>query len=102
MQGPATSTTRLLAPLLVAWLGLVVLTLFSLGLGEWFATAAWTPVLVAAVIWTKAWLVARYFLEATECHVFIRRLIWTFIAFAPVALLLTDRFGRQFAAFVQL
>ena len=50
----------------------------------------------------KAWLVARYFLEAQLTHNFIRRMIWIFIAFAPIALVLTDRFGRQFAAWVQL
>ena len=40
----------------------------------------------AAIIWLKAWLVAYFFLEAKRCHTFIRRLIWAFIAFAPIAL----------------
>ena len=66
---------------------------------------AWCPGLllpVASIIWLKARLVARYFLEAPLCTTFIRRLIWTFIAFAPIALVLTDLFGRQFAEAFQL
>ena len=39
--------------LTLAWLALVVLTLVSLGLGEWFRAAAWLPLLVAALIWLK-------------------------------------------------
>ena len=63
-----------LTPLIFAWLGLVTLTLLSLGLGEWLGHAAWLPTLVAAIIWLKAWLVAYFFLEARLCHTFIRRL----------------------------
>ena len=91
-----------LAPLVIAWLGLVSLTLASLGLGDWLRGASWLPLLVAAIAWLKAWLVARYFLETQLTRTFIRRLIWTFIAFAPIALVLTDRFGRQFAEWAQL
>ena len=86
----------------MAWLGLVLLTLASLFSGTALRADTWLPVLVAAIIWLKAWLVARYFLEAQLTHNFIRRMIWIFIAFAPIALVLTDRFGRQFAAWVQL
>jgi len=60
------------------------------------------PRLVAAITWLKAWLVAYFFLEAKLCHTFIRRLIWVFIAFAPIALTLTDMFGPQFAAAIQI
>ena len=91
-----------LAPLAGAWLGLVLLTLGSLGLGEGLRGADWLPGLVAGIVWLKAWLVARYFLEAPLTHSFIRRVIWTFIAFAPIALVLTDLFGQQFAGWVQL
>lgn len=95
-------STRLM-PLFLAWLGLVLLTFASLGLGSWLQDASsWLPPLVAAIIWLKAFLVARYFLEVPLCHTFIRRLTWSFIAFAPVALVLTDLFGRQFAEWVQL
>lgn len=79
-----------------------MLTFASLGLGKWLHGGPWLSVLVAGVIWFKAWLVGRYFLEAPRNHPFIRRLIWTFIAFVPVALVFTAVFGRQFAAWVQL
>jgi len=100
-QSPGKASIRL-APLAFAWLGLVVLTFVSLGLGEWLrGTEGLTP-LVSAIIWLKAWLVARYYLETPLSHTFLRRLTWTFIAFAPILLVLTDRFGRQFADWLQL
>jgi hypothetical protein len=102
MNAPAQRPTARLAPLVLAWAGLVALTLVSLGLGAWLKGASWLPLLVAAIIWLKAWLVAIYFLEARLSNTFIRRLIWVFIAFAPIALVLTDAFGRQFADLVQL
>ena len=91
-----------LPPLVLAWLALVTLTLLSLVLGEWVGRAPWLPTLVAAIIWLKAWLVAYFFLEAQLAHTFIRRLVWIFIAFAPIALALTDLFGRQFASLMVL
>ena len=100
MQPPA--DTRALIPLALAWLALVALTLLSLGLGEWLSGADWLPALVSAVIWLKAWLVARYFLEAPLSRTFIRRVIWVFIAFSPIALVLTDTFGREIAGLLQL
>ena len=102
MSTPPSRRSARLTPLVFAWLGLVLLTLLSLGLGEWLREVAWLPVLVAAIIWLKAWLVAYFFLEAKLCHTFVRRMIWAFIAFAPIALTLTDLFGRRFAALVQL
>jgi hypothetical protein len=102
MNTTARRTSARLAPLIFAWLGLMALTLVSLGLGAWLRGAVWLPLLVAAVIWLKAWLVATYFLEARLSRTFIRRLIWVFIGFAPVALVLTDLFGRQFANLVKL
>jgi hypothetical protein len=91
-----------LTPLALTWLALVALTLVSLGLGEWLGRASWLPTLVAAIIWLKAWLVAYFFLEAKLCHTFIRRLIWVFISFAPIALTLTDLYGPQFVALVRI
>ncbi len=102
MGTPLSRTSARLAPLLFAWFGLILLTLLSLGLGDLLREASWLPVLVAAIIWLKAWLVAYFFLETPRCHTFIRRLIWIFIAFAPIALVLTDLFGRQFAELMQL
>ena len=89
-------------PLFVAWFGLVSLSLLSLGLGYWLGDAPWAPALVGSIIWLKAWLVARYFLEAPLCRTFIRRLIWTFIAFAPIALVITDMFASDIARMTQL
>ncbi len=86
----------------LAWLALVVLTLVSLGLGEWFHGAAWLPVLVAAIVWIKARLVTQQFLEARLAHPFIARVLAGFIAFTPVALLLTAFFGRQLAQWATL
>jgi hypothetical protein len=102
MNPPEQRPNAQLAPLVLAWLALAALTLVSLGLGEWLGEVSWLPALVAAIIWLKAWLVAYFFLEARLCHTFIRRLIWVFIAFAPIALILTDLFGPQFAALVQI
>ena len=102
MNTPERLPSTRLAPLVFAWLVLITLTLLSLGLGEWLRDAPGLPALVAAIIWLKAWLVAYYFLETPLSHAFIRRLVWIFIAFAPIALVLTDMFGRQFAELIQL
>ena len=91
-----------LAPLTYAWLGLVVLTLLGLGLGQWFRGAAWQPLLVAAIVWIKGWLICRYFIESHLAHPFITRVLRGFILFAPIALVLTAFFGRQFARWATL
>jgi hypothetical protein len=59
-------------------------------------------VLVAAIVWIKGWLVARRFIEAEQAHPFIRNVLRGFIAFTPVALLLTAFFGHQFARWAVL
>ena len=97
-QQPATA----LAPLTRAWLGLVALTLASLGLGQWLHGAAWLQLVVAAIVWLKGLLVARRFLEAELAHPFIRRVLLAFIAFAPLALALTAFFGSRFARWATL
>lgn len=90
-------------PLLTAaWLALVALTLVSLGLGEWFRTACWLPILVAAIIWCKGALVARCFIEAHVAHPFIRRVLAVFITIAPIALVLTAFFGSTLARWATL
>lgn len=94
--------TASLTPLALVWLGLILLSLLSLVLGEWVGQTSWLPAAVGAVIWLKAWLVAHYFLEANQCVAFIRRLVLGFIAFAPIALVLTDTFGSQLAVLLQL
>ena len=90
---PSTS----LVPLTLCWLGLCILTLLSLGLGQWFHAAAWLPLLVAVIVWVKGTVVARYFIESDLTHNFIRRLLKVFIAFAPLWLILTGFYGGQFA-----
>lgn len=85
-------------PLLTAaWLALVALTLASLGLGEWFRAATWLPALVAAIMWLKGIVIARCFIEAHIAHPFIARVLTVFIAFAPIALLITAFFGNTVA-----
>jgi hypothetical protein len=91
-----------LLPLTTAWLALVALTLISLGLGQWFHGAPWLPVLVAAIVWIKGTLVARQFIESRLAHPFISRVLTGFIAFTPIALVLTAFFGGQFARWATL
>ncbi|MGE5493662.1 MAG: hypothetical protein ACM31P_20580 [Actinomycetota bacterium] len=85
-----------------AWLALVILTLASLGLGEWFPAATWLPLLVAAIVWVKGCLVARCFIEAHVAHPFIARGLRVFIAFAPLALVATAYFGDHLARWTAL
>lgn len=91
-----------LRPLAAAWLVLIVLTLLSLGLGQWFHGAPWMPLLVAAIVWIKGLLIARQFIEARLAHAFIARVLRGFIAFTPIALVLTAFFGSQFARWASL
>lgn len=91
-----------LAPLVLAWLGLVSLSVLSVFIGEWFGDADVLPPLVGAIVWLKGWLVARFFLEARLCRTLIRRIIWAFVAFAPIALVLTDLFGGTLARILQV
>jgi len=88
--------------LTVAWLALVALTLFSLGLSEWFRDARWLPLLVAAIIWFKGALVARSFIESHIAHPFIARVLKVFIAVAPIALIATAFYGGTLARWATL
>jgi hypothetical protein len=91
-----------LGPMTAAWLALVLLTLLSLGIGQWFHDAAWLPLLVALIIWLKGTLVARQFIESKLAHPFIARVLTGFIAFTPIALALTAFFGDHFARWATL
>lgn len=84
-------------PLTLAWLALVGLTLASLGLGERAAAAPWLPPLVAAIVWLKGALVARQFIEAHLAHRFIARLVFGFIALAPLGLAAETLFADAIA-----
>lgn len=88
--------------LTAAWLALIALTLVSLGLSEWFRAADWLPLLVAAIIWFKGALVARCFIEAHVAHPFIARVVKTFIALAPLALIATAFHGATLARWATL
>ena len=102
MSQPAHSPSAALTPLVLAWLGLVGLTGLSLMLGQWLHGAAGLPLLVAAIVWLKGWLVARRFIEIQFAPPFLRRVMQAFIAFTPLALLLTVFWGQQFAAWATL
>ncbi|HYD95761.1 MAG TPA: hypothetical protein VEC01_10580 [Noviherbaspirillum sp.] len=79
---------------LQAWAVLLALTGISLLLGASFGHARWMPLLVAALIWVKGMVVARVFLESRDIHPFIGWLLRIFIAFAPLALLLSAALDR--------
>jgi hypothetical protein len=102
MERPLRQPTSKLTPLTVTWLALVGLTLLSLGLGQWLHGAAWLQLLVAAIVWIKGSLVARNFIESDLAHPFIRNLLRGFIAFTPMALVLTAFYGQQFARWATL
>lgn len=77
-----------------AWIGLLLLTVGGLLAGGTWGHASWLPVLVAGLIWLKGWMVGRYFLNMSEAHPYVVWVVRIFIAFAPVALLLTYAASR--------
>lgn len=95
---PATS----LRPLVLTWLALVGLTLLSPQLGNGVGGQEAVQLIVAAIIWIKGHLVARHFIEAELAHSFLRKVLRFFIAFAPIAIVLTTFFGDRFARFATL
>ena len=100
-----TSETKLsadLAAMTGAWVGLVILTVASLNLGQWFHGTAWLQFLVAAIIWIKGILVAKRFIEIEETHPFIRRVVLGFIAVTPLALVVLAYFGPHVARWATL
>lgn len=84
------------------WLLLVGLTVISLGLGQWFHSAGWLPLLVAGIVWLKGAVVARHFIETRAAHPFIRRVVAVFIALAPLALIATSFWGTTLARWATL
>ncbi|WP_420473494.1 hypothetical protein [Noviherbaspirillum sp. ST9] len=79
--------------LTLAWLGLLFLSAAGLAAGLRAGHASWLPIIVAALIWLKGWLVTRYFLNAAEAHPYVTWLLRIFTAFAPAALVLTTTLG---------
>jgi hypothetical protein len=102
MDATAKQPSSSLAPLAHAWLALIGLTLVSLALGERFHGMAWLQLLVAAIVWMKGILVARRFIEVGLAHPFIRRVVFAFIAFTPLALVAVTYFGAQVARWASL
>lgn len=84
-------------PLVKTWLALLGLTFASVLLSQHLHGDAWLQLLVAAIVWIKGDLIARHFIETRIAHPFIRRVTHAFVAFTPVALVLTAFFGREFA-----
>lgn len=88
--------------LTLAWGGLLALTGVSLLLGKLLHGQAWLPLLVAGVLWLKAWIVIRYFIEADATHAFIRKVLYGFIGITPVCIVLLGFWGEAFARFARL
>ena len=95
-QGPA------LAKLTRGWLALLTLTAAGLLLGSSVRDAPWLPALVAAIIWLKGRIVAHTFVESHLAHPFIARVVESFIAIPPLALLATAYFGDTLARWASL
>lgn len=85
--------SKLSAPVL-AWLALLLLTVISLLLGAQFGAASWMPFLVAGIIWIKASMVARYFIESNHAHPFVAWVLRAFITFTSGGLVLTSLLSR--------
>jgi hypothetical protein len=102
MKATRTAPSVAITPLFLAWLGLVLLTLLGLALGQWTDHAAWLQLPVAAIVWLKGWVVARHFIEAHLAHPFIARVVQGFIACVPFALVLTAWLGERFVRMTTL
>lgn len=85
-----------------AWLILVLLLLVSIGAGQFFHGAPWLPFAIAAIVWVKGTLIARFFIEAHHAHPFIQWALRIFIAFVPAFLLLTALLGDRLARWTTL
>ncbi len=97
MNQPQTSPSISYRPLVKTWLALVGLTLVSVLLSQYLHSDAWLQLLVAAIVWIKGDLIARHFVETRIAHPFIRHVTHAFVAFTPIALVLTAFFGKEFA-----
>lgn len=98
MAHPEKTPSTSLRPLVLAWLGLVALTLTSLFIAEWLPHMSGLALLIACIIWLKGWLLARFYLETELSRRIIRRATWAFVGFVPLGLLLTSYFGASVAA----
>ena len=73
-----------------AWLALLALTVACAGIAVTErGVLPWVGWLIAALVWCKAALVARHYLEVGEAAPVFRRIVWGFIGLAPLALMVT-------------
>lgn len=91
-----------IAQLSFAWLGLLALTATSLAFGYMMHGRIGLQILVAGLLWLKAWIVVRDFIQIDECHSFIRRVVYGFIAITPLCIALLSIYGAQFARWARL
>ena len=91
-----------LTPLVLSWFALVCLTFLGLGLSSGALRGAGFQLLVAALVWLKGWIVARYFIESHVAHPFIATVVRVFILCVPLALVLTAWLGERFARLATL
>ncbi len=73
-----------------AWLALLAITVASAGIAvAERGVLPWVGWLIAALVWFKARLVARHYLEVHDVAPVFRRIVAVFIALAPLALVVT-------------
>lgn len=102
MKANDTARPAALTPLVLSWAALVCLTFLGLGLSEGGVRGAWFQLLVAALVWFKGWIVARYFVESHLAHPFIATVVRVFILCVPLALVVTALLGERFARLATL
>ncbi|WP_332670851.1 hypothetical protein [Aromatoleum sp.] len=102
MKANDTARPAPLTPLFLSWFALVCLTFLGLGLSEGGVRGVWFQLLVAALVWFKGWIVARYFIESHVAHPFIATVVRVFILCVPVALVFTAWLGDRFARLATL
>jgi hypothetical protein len=91
-----------LRPLVLTWLVLIALSFTSPQLGQDFGGDQGVRLAVAAIIWIKGTLIARYFFEIDHARPFIRRVVHGFVAIVPLTIILTHFFGDAFLRLVTL
>lgn len=91
-----------LTSLTLAWVCLLGLTALSLLLGNTLHGQTWLQLLVAGILWLKAWIVIRHFIQANATHRFLRNVLYGFIGVTPVCIVLLGFWGAAFARFASL
>ncbi len=102
MKANDTARPAALTPLVLSWFALVCLTFVGLGLSQGDMRGIGFQLLVAALVWFKGWIVARYFIESHLAHPFIATVVRVFVLCVPLALVLTALLGERFARLATL